>query len=217
MQNTTPYGSTSHMHTLCCAWLVCLRVQLNLYITTVSEASCIKSCLDKYCRWFGQSINNSKSSTRFSKNTDPSISEAISNILPCTFNASKSLYLGLPIFMGNSKKRAFQDIIDKLLSRIEGWRAKTLSQASKLVLIKSVVAALPSYAMSSFLLPNSFCSKLDRIFKNFWWGFPSNKSRILYLKAWDSLSPKGFGWSRLQENERTEFGPHLQAWLETSH
>jgi hypothetical protein len=67
--------------------------------------------------------------------------------------------------LGNSKKRAFQDIIDKVHSRIEGWRAKTLSQAGILVLIKSVVATLPSYAMSSFLLPKSFCNELDRIFK----------------------------------------------------
>jgi hypothetical protein len=98
--------------------------------------------------------------------------------------------------MGNSKKRAFQGIIDKVLSRIEGWRAKTLSPAGKLVLIKSVAAALPFYAMSSFLLPNSFCTKLDRIFKKIWWGFPTKKkkTRNLLLKAWDSLCiPKMLG------------------------
>jgi hypothetical protein len=71
--------------------------------------------------------------------------------------------------MGNSKKRAFQGIIDKGLNIIEGWRAKTLSQAGRLVLIEFVAVALPSYAMSSFLLLNSFCIELDRIFKNFWW------------------------------------------------
>jgi hypothetical protein len=85
--------------------------------------------------------------------------------------------------MGNSKKESFQGIIDKVLSRIEGWRAKTLSQASRLVLIKSVAAALPSYAMSSFLLPLSICNELDRIFKNFWWGFHFKKTRNLSLKA----------------------------------
>jgi hypothetical protein len=52
-----------------------------------------------------------------------------------------------------------------VLCRIEGWRAKTLSQAGRLVLIKSVAAALPSYAMSSFLLPISCCKELDKAFK----------------------------------------------------
>jgi hypothetical protein len=94
---------------------------------TVSEATCIKSCLDKYCRWSGQSINATKSSIRLSKNTNPSTSEVISNIIPYPSNPSNSLYLGLPILMGNSKKRAFQGIIDKVLGIIEGWRAKTLS------------------------------------------------------------------------------------------
>ena len=103
-------------------------------------------------------------------------------------------YLGLPILMGNSKKIAFQGIIDKVHCRIDGWRAKTISQAGRLVLIKSVAAALPSYAMSSFLLPISWCKELDRLFKNLWWGFPNKKSRNLSLKAWDSICfPKVLG------------------------
>jgi hypothetical protein len=113
-------------------------------------------------------INASKSSIKFSKNIFPSKSEAISSIIPYPLNQCTSLYLGLPILMRNSKKRAFQGIIDKVLGKIEGWKAKSLSQVGRLVLIKSIAAGLPSYAMSSFLLPKSFCSELDRIFKNFW-------------------------------------------------
>jgi hypothetical protein len=65
------------------------------------------------------------------------------------------------------------------------WRAKTLSQAGRLVLIKSV---------SAFLLLASLCSQLDGCFKNFWWGFSSDKSRNLSLKAWDSIYlPKDLG------------------------
>jgi hypothetical protein len=150
---------------------------------SVSVAASIKSCLDKYCRWSSQSIKASKSSIRFSKNTNPTTTELISNIIPYPSNTNTSLYLGLPILMGNPKKRAFQGIIDKVLSRIEGWRAKTLSRVGRLVLIKLEVAALPSYAMSSFLLPMSFYNELDRILKNSWWRFLSKKSRNLSLKA----------------------------------
>ena len=144
---------------------------------TVTVAATIKSCLDKYCRWSGQLVNAAKSSIRLRKNTNPSKTKRITSIIPYSSNPSTSLYLGLHILMGNSKKKAFHGIIEKVQSRIEGWRAKTLSQAGRLVLIKSVVAALPSYAMSSLLLPNSFCSELDRIFKNIWWGFPANKKK----------------------------------------
>jgi hypothetical protein len=150
---------------------------------TASVAAAINSCLKKYCKWSGQLINSSKSSIRFSRNTWLSRIAAISVTFPYPSNHGISMHLGLPILMGNAKKRAFQGLIDKVKSKIEGWRAKTLSQASRLTLIKSIAAALPSYAMSTFLLPSSFCSKLDKIFKNFLWGFPALKKKNLSLKA----------------------------------
>jgi hypothetical protein len=57
--------------------------------------------------------------------------------------------------------------------------------------------------MSSFLLPNSFCNALDRIFKNLWWGFHPKKARNLSFKAWDSLcllkSFGGLGLRRMRD------------------
>jgi hypothetical protein len=143
---------------------------------SISEAACFKSYLDKYCCWYGQSINASKSSICFSRNTNPATFVAIRICFPFNENPPKSFYLGLPIFLENSMRRGFQGIIDKVHSRIDGWRAKTLSQVGRLVLLKLVAAAIPTYAMSSFLIPNSCCKELDRTFKNFWWGFPSKKN-----------------------------------------
>jgi len=69
-----------------------------------------------------------------------------------------------------------------------------LSQADKTTLIKTVVSALPSYAMSSFLFLDGLCKQLNRAFKNFWWGFPNDKTRNLSLKSWASLClPKDQG------------------------
>jgi hypothetical protein len=140
---------------------------------TLKEASSIQSCLTKYYLWSGQSINNGKSSIRFVRNTNPSTITLILDILPYSSNSTKSIYLGLPILFGNSKKSAFQNIIEKVKSKVEGWRAKSLSQAGRLVFIKSAAASIPSYAISTFLLPKSICSQLDKVFKNFLWGFPS--------------------------------------------
>jgi hypothetical protein len=49
---------------------------------TLLEASSIKSCLDKYCTWSGQTVNAYKSSIIFSKNTNPTTSTFILSILP---------------------------------------------------------------------------------------------------------------------------------------
>ena len=166
------------------------------------EAASIKGCLDKYYSWSGQSINSKKSSIRLSKNTNSSTSTSILNILPFNPNPSCFIYLGLPILIGRFKGVAFQSIIDSIQTKMEGWRAKTLSQAGRSVLIKAVAAAMPSYAMSTFLIPKSFCMKLDQMFKNFWWGFPPKKIKNLSLKSWNSLCfPKvrgGLGFRKME-------------------
>jgi hypothetical protein len=161
---------------------------------TSGEATIIQTCLDKYCSWSGQSVNIHKSSLQFSKNTSASIIASIQNILPYATTPATTKHLGLPILLGKSKKAAFNDILDKIHGKIEGWRSKTLSQAGKYILLKVVVFAIPSYAMSYFLLPAGFCNTLDRAFKNFWWGFPKDKARNLSLKSWPSLClPKDQG------------------------
>jgi hypothetical protein len=70
--------------------------------------------------------------------------------------------------LGNHQKEAFQLVLDKVLNKIEGWRAKTLSQVGRTVLIKATAAAIPSYTMSTYMLPISLCSTLDRSFNNLW-------------------------------------------------
>jgi hypothetical protein len=154
---------------------------------TSSEATLITSCLHKYCSWSGQKVNNGKSFILFSKNTSPASISSILGIIPYRLTTFAPFYLGLPLLFGSSRKMAFQPLIDKVLSKITGWRAKTLSQAGMIVLIKSTAAAIPTYAMSTFLLPSSLCKTLDRRFKDFWWGFPLDKSRHLSLKSWDSI------------------------------
>jgi hypothetical protein len=62
-----------------------------------------------------------------------------------------------------------------------------LPQAGKTILIKVLAFAIPSYTMSSFMLPDGLCHQLDEAFKIFWQGFPKDKVRNLSLKSWKSF------------------------------
>jgi hypothetical protein len=77
---------------------------------TLKEATSIQSFLKKYYFWSDQSINNGKSSIRFSSNTHPSTVALILDILPFSPNHTKSIYLGLLILFGNSKTAAFKSL-----------------------------------------------------------------------------------------------------------
>jgi len=121
------------------------------------------------------------------KNTSPASIHSITGILPFKTTAATAKYLGLPFIIGKSKKEAFQAILARVHGKIDGWRAKTLSQAGRTVLIKATTSSIPSYTMSTFLLPKSLCATLDKCFKDFWWGFPKGKTRNLSLKSWRSI------------------------------
>jgi hypothetical protein len=128
-------------------------------LATFGEAALIKTCSDKYSSWSGQTVNIQKSNILFSKNTTPATISTIQSIFPYDHTLALAKHLRLPLLIGKSKFAAFSDILENVQGKIEGWRSKTLLQASKTILVKVVASAIPSYVMSFFLLPNGFCYK----------------------------------------------------------
>ena len=55
----------------------------------------------------------------------------------------------------------FNEVLDKVISRAQSWNAKILSQASRITLVKSVLASIPTYTSSTFYLSKNICSKID--------------------------------------------------------
>lgn len=77
-------------------------------------------------------------------------------------------YPGLPLCVPRSHSQPCKDVLKKVDRRLAGWKARTLSQTSRTVLIQTVAAALPPYFMSVFELPKFVNRAIDMRLKNFW-------------------------------------------------
>ncbi|XP_073138644.1 uncharacterized protein [Henckelia pumila] len=69
------------------------------------------------------------------------------------------------------------------------------------ILIKSVLQAIPTYAMSCFRIPKVTCTTIEKECTYFWWGMESGNKRM-HWKTWDFLcEPKcngGLGFRKLE-------------------
>ena len=74
---------------------------------TESEAEELQRILQIYEQCSGQCINHEKSAIMFSKNCLPQSKAAVQAILDISSEAYNEKYLGLPVYIGRSKKKAF--------------------------------------------------------------------------------------------------------------
>lgn len=101
-----------------------------------------------------------------------------------------------------SCRQACRDLQDKVAKRVAGWKARALSQAGRTVLIQAVASAMPSYFMAVFLLPKEVLRDIDRVFKNFWWGFKDDTQRHYHPEAWSAICvPQELGGLGLRRME----------------
>ncbi|XP_028082975.1 uncharacterized protein LOC114284266 [Camellia sinensis] len=159
-----------------------------LLFVKANRTECSKICklLQIYGQATGQSVNFDKSGVQFSGNVSWSHRREVCGFLGIPQMQANARYLGLPSCWGRSKAEAYNFLCEKMLSKLQGWKAKLLSQASREVLIKSVAQALPTYAMACFLFPNKLCDKFSSYIRNFWWkGDPER--RDIHWASWNKL------------------------------
>jgi hypothetical protein len=95
-------------------------------------------------------------------------------------------YLGLPVYMGRSKKKTFEYLKDRVWRKIQGWKEKLLSRAGKEILVKAIAQAIPTYAMSCFDLTKSLCDDISTLINRFWWAQQENEKKMHWL-SWELL------------------------------
>jgi len=117
----------------------------------------------------GQKLNLNKTSIFFSRNTSVERRQEILQQSGLQETQRLDTYLGLPSFVGKSRKQAFCNILGRVSKKLGNWKVKFLSQAGKEVLLKAVVQAIPTYSMGVFQLPVSLCKEINKLMQEFWW------------------------------------------------
>lgn len=84
-----------------------------------------------------------------------------------SFAGNLGKYLGLPLLQGRVKNSGFNFLIDKLKSRLSGWKGKLLNKPGRITLAKAILTSMLVYNMQFVWLPNGICDDIDRIIHNF--------------------------------------------------
>lgn len=138
-------------------------------------------------RWSGQVINKDKTSIMLRPNEVQQVQQQILAELDIIQLASNEKYLGLPVYIGESRKQMFEYIKQKVWGRIQGWQEKLLSKAGKETMIKAVAQAIPTYAMSCFDLTKGLCEDISSIIGRHWWSQQDKMNKIHWV-SWDNLT-----------------------------
>lgn len=79
-------------------------------------------------------------------------------------------YMGMSILEKSINKDTFGDVLEKVSSRLTGWKGKMLSFAGRLTLTKVILSSIPVHSMSTIALPKSTLTSLDKVSRSFVWG-----------------------------------------------
>lgn len=152
------------------------------------EAMKVIELLDTYEKASCQRVNKGKSSIFFSANVIQYNKQMICQVMQMVEADEHNKYLGLPNMIGRNKSVILVYMKEKVSTRIISWDGKYISRAGKELLVKSVAQALPSYAMSVFLLPLEITRDIERSLSKFWWNTTQTHNSQLGWMSWEHMA-----------------------------
>jgi len=131
------------------------------------------------------------------KNVPTSIRAQIKEIFPLPDLLANTMHLGHPIIFSHSdRNKAYQFILNKFRAKLTTIKADKLNHAGRLTYIKSVLASIPVYYMSTVLFSKTFVGKITAIIRKFWWTRvqEDNPTSPIAYRSWDDIcQPKENG------------------------
>jgi hypothetical protein len=185
---------------------------------TTQEEIKLSSILSDFSEASGTTFNPAKSQLFFF-NTHVEIQQHLSQLLNTPVYTLPSCYLGLPLSESTAINISWDSLILSITNRLSNWTFCSLNLLAKIVLLKSVLQAIPTYLFSVLAAPQSVIKKIRNLQRNFLW-HGHNPKKKWALVSWDKVcKPKYSGGLGLRDSGKlnSTMGERIWwIWLKTS-
>ncbi|XP_025702516.1 uncharacterized protein [Arachis hypogaea] len=167
---------------------------------TEKQMKVILESIKAFCVASGLKVSDTKTSITFSNNVRGTDRKAIIDL--CHYKENKYLgrYLGAHITNHRKGKDKFKNVLERMQSKLKGWKSHCLSLAGRITLSKSILNPIANFDMQHMRIPKGICQKMEKMQRRFIWGDTPNQKRMHHVN-WQTLClPKnqgGMGLRRL--------------------
>ncbi|GJY29596.1 RNA-directed DNA polymerase, eukaryota, reverse transcriptase zinc-binding domain protein [Tanacetum coccineum] len=175
------------------------------------SAKVIMEAMDEFSNASGLNPSLPKSTTYFC-NVLNHIKISILQILPFEEGRLPVKYLGVPLVSSRLVFRDCKELIDRIRSRINDWKNKSLSAAGRLQLIRSVLSSMHVYWASVFILPTRILLDIEQLMRGFLWShgdMKKGKAKVSWEVVCLSKIEGGLGVRRLDLFNKALMVPHI--------
>ncbi|GAU20845.1 hypothetical protein TSUD_120370 [Trifolium subterraneum] len=121
---------------------------------------------------------------------------AACNFLNCKQGFIPFTYLGIPVGANPRRCSTWDPLVDKLRSRLRSWGNRFISLGGRIVLINSVLNAIPTFHLSFMKMPATVIKKIVRIQREFLWGGVKGGRKISWWR-WRLLQKENALWKEV--------------------
>ncbi|KAK2454307.1 hypothetical protein QL285_001883 [Trifolium repens] len=146
----------------------------------------------------GLKVNFWKSSL-MGVNVPPSFLEMACGFLNCKRGVIPFSYLGLPVGANPRRCATWEPLLDQLRKRLLSWGNRYVSLGGRIVILNSVLNAIPIFYLSFMKLPAMVLKKIVRIQREFLWGGLKGGRRICWVSWKEICKPRNQGGLGVRE------------------
>ena len=127
------------------------------------------------------------------------IQNHLTHLLGFTYSVLPSVYLGIPLIDNSLRNASWNSLLSNFRKRLSLWTFRALNLPERLVLLKSILQALPIYTFSALAAPSSIHNTLRSIQRIFLWQ-GIKEGRKISLVSWQKIcNPKKVGGLGLRD------------------
>ena len=165
---------------------------LCIGVPSVENLWTLKAMLRGFEMASGLKVNFHKS-TLIGVNVSRDFMEGACRFLHCKEGSTPFTYLGLPVGANPKKLSTWEPMLSKLRNRLNSWGNKYVSLGGRIVLLNSVLNAIPIFYLSYLKIPEKVMKVVIHIQRNFLWGGVGGGRKICWVNWKRVCQPRSNG------------------------